>query len=122
LNEIVVSLELLEPLDLLFDIFLTFSILLLLRLFLQFLLKLGLLLLMFDQVFDHTRFAEDMTLEAGHGFNQEVIADGAHLESLDGVLTNACLVGAVLSFEFLPLLVGEDSRVGVVFGMLAHLF
>lgn len=49
-----------------------------------------------------------MALVAACWFNQSVVADGAHLELLDGILPNTVLVSSVGSFQLLSFLVSED--------------
>lgn len=49
-----------------------------------------------------------MALVAAGRLDETVIADGAHLELLYGILADSGLIGAVDSFELLALAVGED--------------
>lgn len=71
-------------------------------------------LFLFDEELDDAGPAEDVALVAGGGLNHEVVADGAHFEGFEGVLSNSGVVGAVLCFEFPAFHVGEDRTVGVV--------
>jgi hypothetical protein len=51
-----------------------------------------------DHKLDDAGAAEHVTLVAAGRLDQSVVADGAHLEGFDGVLTNAALMSAVYGF------------------------
>lgn len=64
--------------------------------------------LLLHQKLNNAGTAENMSLITAGRLNEAIIADGAHLELLDGVLTNSGFIGSVDSFELLTLAVGED--------------
>lgn len=64
--------------------------------------------LLLHQKLNNTGTAKHMSLVAAGGLDEAVIADGAHLELLDGILADSGFVGTVDSFELLTLAVSKD--------------
>jgi hypothetical protein len=63
-----------------------------------------------------------MSLVAGCGLDERVIADCAHFKFLDGVLPDPGVVGAVDALQLLAFAVGEDGGRSAVLGVLAHCY
>lgn len=120
LRKEVVSLEGIKPGNFLLNLLLALDQFLPLLELLHFSLLFSDTLLLLDEIFDHAGSTEEMALVAGSGLDETVVADGAHLELLYGVLPNAGIVSSVYALQLLPFAVGEDRRGCTVFGMLAH--
>lgn len=119
-GEALVLLEKLHLLGLVDLLFLHIHLHLPLCFLLELLVLLLLLFLLCHQELEDTHLAEDVPLLADHWVDHALVADGAHVEGLLGVLPHPLFDGAVESLQHLSLSVGEDVGGGVVFGMLAH--